>query len=312
MTGQELRQLQDALQRQADSVQREFVALGEQLKVISRQMVERGADQTALAAEQEFLRARQQTLADDINRWRDRARAVTQPRSDDALRDYLTGLREVSDETLRPMVEHLLFVLDASDDDLARLAQKSTAAKPTTAAGRLLERARTEFDLRGSDPAPRQRAANEFVNRPGMAQDDATVAEIEAAAESPDPTVRDLALLTAIQLHRFRALRMADPQAVQASVARLTEIQHPAAIPALVALLENTRAGFADVGGEMNNRRFRLLALECLARWHTAEARRAVQARQQDRDFHIAEAARRALDDDPGEWAGPLTTSDKP
>ena len=304
MIGQELRQLQEALHRQADSVQHEFVGIGEQLKVLSRQMGERGADHEALAAQQTALRDRQQVLAGDINQWRDRARAVLQQRDDDALRDYLANLRDISEPPLRPLVEHVLFMLTASDEELAQLAQASTPAQPTTAAGRLLQRARTEFDLRGTDPAARQRAASEFANRPTVAQDEAIVAELEAALESTDPMVREVAFLTVIQLHRFRALRMADLDKVQASVERLTQLNHPAVIPTLVALLENTRTGFADVGGDVSNRRSRLLVLERLAVWHTAEARRALQARQQDRDFHIAEAARRALEEHPGEWTG--------
>jgi hypothetical protein len=306
MIGQELRQLQEALHRQADSVQREFVAIGEQLKVISRRMGERDADHAALAAEQAALRDRQQTLADAINQWRDRARAVLQQRSDDDLRNYLTALRDLSEPPLRALVEHVLFLLTASDEELAQLAQTSAPAQPTTPAGRLLERARIEFDLRGSDPAPRQRAASEFANRPNVAQDDAIVAELEAALEAPDPIIKEIALLTVIQLHRFRALRLADLDVAQASVERLTQINHPAVIPTLVAILENVRTGFAETGGDVSNRRARLMVLECLVRWHTAEARRALQARQQDRDFHIAEAARRALADSPGEWAGPL------
>ena len=306
MIGQELRQLQEALHRQADSVQREFVAIGEQLKVISRQMGERDADHAALAAQQTALRDRQQLLADDINQWRDRARAVLQQRTDEALRDYLTNLREASEPPVRPLVEHGLMLLNATEEELAQLAQKATPAAPTTAAGRLLERARTEYDLRQTDPAARQRAASEFANRPTMAQDDAIVAELEAAFESSDATVREVAFLTVIQLHRFRALRMADLDKAQASVERLTQINHPAVVPTLVAILENTRTGFADVGGDVSNRRSRLMVLERLVELHTAEARRAIQSRLQDRDFHIAEAARRALEDFPGEWTGPL------
>lgn len=305
MIGQELRQLQEALHRQADSVQREFVALGEQLKVLSRQMGERDADHEALAAEQTALRDRQQVLAGDINQWRDRARAVLQQRSDDALRDFLTHLRDISEPPLLPLVEHVLFLLTATEEELAQLAQKAAPTAPTTAAGRLLERARTEYDLRGTDPAARQRAASEFANRPNLAQDDAIVAELEAAFESTDATVREVAFLTVIQLHRFRALRMADLDKAQASVERLTQINHPAVIPTLVAILENVRTGFAEVGGDVSNRRSRLMVLERLVAWRTAEARRALQARLQDRDFHIAEAARRALADFPGEWTGP-------
>src|SRR5262245_24972611 len=187
MIGQELRQLQEALHRQADNVQREFVAVGEQLKVLSRQMGERDADHAALAQEQATLRDRQQELAGAINQWRDRARALLQQRSDDALRTFLTDLREVSEPPLRPLVEHVLMLVNATEEELAQLEQKrAPVAATNTPAGRLLERARTEYDLRQSDPGARQRAASEFANRPNMAQDDDVVAELEAALAAPD------------------------------------------------------------------------------------------------------------------------------
>ncbi|MGH2523401.1 MAG: hypothetical protein ACRDH2_12935 [Anaerolineales bacterium] len=309
MIGQELRQLQEALNRKADSVQREFTAVGDQLKVIGRRLLERNVDREPLLAEQEALRARQQALAGEVNLWRDRARGVVQQRSDELLRAFLRDILAAlpGDEAVRPAVEHVLYLLDAPEEELAKLAQRQAQARPTTPAGRLLERARTEFDLRGSDPAPRQRAAFEFANRPGMAQDEAAIVEIEAALEAPDPTVREVALLTAIQLHRFRALRLADLDAAHASVERLARLDHPSVIPVLIAVLETPRTGFTQ-GVEGNNRPARLVALRRLAEWHTAEAQNALRARQSDRDPAIATEAAQALDASPGEWTGPTTS----
>ena len=309
MIGQGLRQLQEALNRKADGVQREFTAVSEQLKLIGRRMEreERETDPAALAVEQDALRARQQILAAEVNDWRDRARGVLQQRSDEVLRDYLNQLLTLDDESVRPAVEHALYLMSASDEELARLAQSQVQARPTTPAGRLIERARTEFDLRGNDPAPRRRAAMEFANRPSLAQDDAVIAEIEAALNDADPWVREVAFLTALQLHRFRAIRLADLDAAHASVERLTRFDDPAVIPILIAVLENARTGFTQ-GTEGNNKHSRLLALEYLAAWHTPEAQKAVRARTLDRNEAIAREAQRALDAFPGEW----TTSAKP
>lgn len=306
MIGQGLRQVQEALNRKADSVQREFNTLGEQLKLIGRRMSDREADHAALAAEQEALRARQQVLADEVNEWRAQARAVLQQRSDEALRDYLSQLLTLADESVHPAIEHALYLMGASEEELARLAESQVKARSTTPAGRLIERARTEFDLRGSDPAPRQRAAQEFANRPGLAQDDEAIAEIEAMLNDADPLVREVAFLTTLQLHRFRALRLADLDAAHASVERLTRFDDPAVIPILIAVLENARTGFTQ-GAEGNNQRSRLLALEYLVAWHTPEAQRVVRARALDRDETIAREAQRALDAFPGEWTTTTT-----
>jgi hypothetical protein len=308
--GQELRQLQAALNQKADAVQREFVAVGEQLKVISRQMTERDSDHEKLAAEQETLHGQQQALAEEVNLWRERARGVLHQRSDEALQAYLGKLLETSDETVRPAIEQILHLLGLPEEELAKLteAHAQAQAKPTTPAGRLLERARTEFDLRGSDPAPRQRAAVEFANRSGIAQDEAAIAEMEAALEAADPIVREVALLTTLHLHRFRALRLADLDAAHASVERLVQLDHPAAVPHLVAVLENARTGYVQ-GAEANNQRSRVLALRRLIAWHTSEARTAVRARLLDRDPEVRALATQALEASPDEWSGPVQST---
>jgi hypothetical protein len=303
-----LRQLQDALNKRADTIQREFTAVGERLKAVSRQMLEVGVGNLdPLLAEQEALHARQQALAEEVNLWRDRARAVLKQASDEALRAYLDELRAASDESLRPAVERAIYLLDAPEEELIALAHQTTPVRPLTPAGRLIERARTEFDLRGTDPDPRRRAAVEFANRPGMAQDDAAIEEIEAAMDDPDPLVKEIATLTAIQLHRFRATRLADLQVGHEAVKHLAHIPHPAVIPVLIEILENPRTGFLkDENGvvEGDNGRSRGLALTRLVEWRTPEAQAAVRGRQFDRDPRIVKAAARALELFPGEWKG--------
>jgi hypothetical protein len=171
----------------------------------------------------------------------------------------------------------------------------------------LIERARTEYDLRGKDPAPRHKAAVEFANRPGMAQNDEALAELEAAldAYAQDALVKEVVTLTLIQLHRFRATRLGDLDAAYASVQRLTRLNHPAVIPVLIEIVETPRTGFAQGEGGMvegNNTRSREAALRSLVEWHTPEAQAAVRARQRDRDPQIAQEAARALEQYPGEW----------
>jgi hypothetical protein len=312
MFGQGLRQVHQALNGKADSVQREFTAANDQLAAIGRKLLEsQTEDREQLTAEQETLRERRAALAEEVNLWRDRAKNLMQQPGEDSLRVYLNELLQVDDEIIRPAVKHALYLLDASEEELAGLSQDRAEARPLTAAGRLLERARTSYDLRGSDPAPRQQAASEFANRSGMAQDEQAIAEVEAALDDPDAFVRELAALTVIQLHRFRAMRLADLDAAHESVKHLARLKHQAVIPVLAAVLENPRAGFARSEGgdepvEANNDRSRLMALMRLIEWHTPEARAAVQSRQLDRSSQISELAVKALEMFPGEWAGPI------
>jgi HEAT repeat protein len=305
-----LRQLQEALHHKADEVQREFVEASEELDLIGRQILEaRGEERGPLRERQLALRERQQQIAGTINEWRERARAVLQQRGSGSLRAFIQEMAGLGDERVRQAAEYALYLMDAPEEELERLsegAQKKTAETP---AGRLLQRARTEYDLRGADIAARQRAAVEFANRSGMAQDDAAIAEIEASLEDSDPLVRETAVLTFIQLHRFRALRVADLDMAHASVQRLAEMPHPAVVPVLVEIVEKPRTGYvSEASGpvEQENARSRLVALLRLVEWHTAEAQKAVLSRQFDRDSHIVAAAKRALELFPGEWRGPL------
>ncbi|MBI3764707.1 MAG: hypothetical protein HY260_22940 [Chloroflexi bacterium] len=302
-----LRQLQDALNRKADSIQHSFIAISARLAEIERELPRVYDDERpALTAEQETLRSRQAEVANEINMWRERAFAITQQRSEQALRAYLRSLLDAVDETLQPDVERALNYIDAPDAGMAALTPGGAMTKPITPAGRLIQRARAEHDLRSAEPAPRQRAAVEFANRPGMAQDEAAIAEIEAALNDPDPMAREMAALAAIQLHRFRATRMADLDAAHESVLRLTRFNHPAVVPVFIEVLEHPRTGFVNGDEEGNNDRSRMAALTRLVEWHTADAQNALKGRQFDRDPQIARVAARALELFPGEWAGPL------
>lgn len=310
MIGLGLRQVQAALNRKADEIQREFVAASERLEEIGRKMLEvTEEDRRALRAEQGALRERQVTLAEEINLWRERGRKVLNQPGQTSLRAYLNELLSLEDPAITPAVQHALYLLDAPEEELERLSATPERAAETPAA-RLLKRAREDYDMRGTDPGPRLRSAVEFANRPGMAQDDDALAEIEAAMQDTDPLVRETAALTAIQIHRFRALRTADLDVAHKSTQRLAQIKYPAAIPVLVEILEKPRTGFVNGPQgpeERNNGRSRMVALLRLVEWHTGEAQKALRARQFDRDPNIVKAAARALDLFPGEWTGPLT-----
>jgi len=304
-----LRQLQDALNRKADDVQREFIALSERIDEVGKEILEsRDEERKRLREKQATLRSEHQGLAEETNLWRERARAVMQKSGREGLRDYLNELLELGEEMVKPAIEHMVYILDAPEEEIARL-QESFEPQKLTPAGRLIERSRTEYDLRGSDPIVRHREAVSFANRPGIAQDDEALAEIEAAMVDPDPLVRELAILTTIQLHRFRVLRIADLDLVHESVQYLARINHLAVIHVLVEILGTPRTGFTsgeEGAVEGDNGRSRMVALLRLVEWHTAEAKSAVHGRKFDRDSHIVKAAERALELFPGPWSGPL------
>jgi hypothetical protein len=299
MVNQALRQLQEALNHKADTIQREFIVVGEKLHSLGRRITEaRGDEQQALLAEQEALHQNRQALAEEVNIWRDRAREVFRSQGEAQLRGFLTGLTTMNDETVRAAAERALILANATEEQLAALAETEVRARPTTPAGRLIERAHTEFDLRGQDPAFRQRAAVEFANRPGLAQNDDALAELEAAVGDADPIVQEVVLLTLVQIHRFRAVRLADLDVGLVSTDRLTHINHPAAIPALIEIAQAHRTGFTHTDNEVveaSNRPLREAAIVRLVAWNTPQALAAVNARRQDRDSYIVEVANRAL-----------------
>ncbi len=308
-----LRQLQQALDQKANQIQQEFILASEQLEEIGRKLLEAVPEDTErLREQQRAVRARQQTLADDVNTWRDRARGVRSQPGAQSLRIFLNELLSLDDPLLNPAIHRALYLLDAPEEELAKLAEREGPIAITTPAGRLLQRSRTEFDLRGADAGARQRAAVEFANRPGLAQQDAAIAEIEAAIEDPDPLVREIALLTMIQLHRFRSMRSADLDQAHASVQKLASLNHVTAIPTLIEILERPRTGFvqSEAGPEeADNNRSRMVALLRLIEWHTPEAKMAVHKLQFDRDPNLVKTSRRALELFPDEWSGPLKTT---
>jgi hypothetical protein len=104
-------------------------------------------------------------------------------------------------------------------------------------------------------------------------------------------------------------MRSADLDQAHASVQRLAALNHVAAIPVLVEVLEKPRTGFVqtDTGPqETDNSRSRMVALLRLIAWHTAEAKLAVHKVQFDRDKDLVKTAKRALELFPEEWSGPL------
>ncbi len=308
MLGQSLRDLQAALNRKADSVQREFVEIGDSLQALSRRIADMpSSGQAGALAEQAALRERQHALADEANDWRDKARAALRQPGDDALQAYLDQLAAGSDEAVVAAAARARHLLTAPEAELEQMSQARAREVPTTPAARLIERARTEFDLRGPYPAPRQQSAVQFANRPGLAQDDTVTAELEAALTDSDPVVQDMAALTLIQIYRFRATRLGDLDAAHAAVLWLAAFKHRGAIPVLIEIAETPRTGYANQRGDMvttTNLPSREAALEALAMWHTSEARTAVRARLNDRDSQIAKAAECVLDENPGEWGG--------
>jgi len=297
-----------ALTHKADLLQHDFSALGDALQALGRQIVNTPSGDTGpLRAEQTSLHNRRSVLAAEINIWRDRARTLERPLDEAALQAFMDELAAAGDEAVAAAVAATRAAdayAAAHPDEAPALAQPQSVANP---AERLLARARTENDLRADNPAARQREAVEFANRPGLAQNDAALASLEAALADPDPFVSDMAALALIQAHRFRALRLGDLEVAHQSVRWLARSKHRAAIPVLIEILESSRSGYVpgDGGGlvEGNNRRSRLVALASLVEWRTPAAQAAIRARMRDRDPQMVAAAERALALFPGDWA---------
>ncbi len=311
MIGLGLRQVQQALDSKADAIQREFIATGDELDEVGRELLEASPEQREpLREKQRLLRDRQRDLAAEVNEWRDRARGVRSQPGQHTLREYLNDLLKLDDPLLTPSIEHALYLLDAPEEELEKLAQQAETTVVSTQAGRLIQRARTDFDLRRSDIGARERAAVEFANRPGVAQQDNLVEEIEAAINDPDPMVKETAVLTVIHLHKFRCMRVADLDTAYASVQKLASLNHLAAVPVLVEVLESPRTGYmkGEDGSmvEADNHRSRMVALLRLIEWHTPQAKMAVHLVQFDQDKDIVKAAKRALELFPEDWSGPL------
>lgn len=296
-----------ALERKASAVQNEFIQLSEQLDDLAREISDAVEDgRKPIREQQQALRVEQQQIAEDVNLWRRRAREVTQQSGTSSLRAYLNDLLELNEELVTPAVQNALTLLDTPPDERGFTDEQPILTQQSSV-GRLLERARTEYDLRVSDPAIRMKEAIAFANRAGMAQDEDIIAEISAAMDDPDPLVRESAIFTTIQLYRFRALRLADLEQAHAAVQQLTQIAHPAIVPVLIEIVEQPRVGYIQEGGESkqaDNSRSRTVALLKLVEWHTVEAQIALQKLKFDRDPHIVKAAQRALELFPERWNG--------
>jgi hypothetical protein len=305
-----LQQIQESLARHADEIQHQFVQISDELTSIGSKLLEvRGEERQELRSEQKKLRSRQQELAQEVNLWRDRAREVLTQRGESSLRAYLEELLILELPDVTRAVEHTMTLLNASDEEREALTAATLRPEATTPAGRLIERAKVEYDLRSTDQAARKRAAVEFANRTGISQDDSVLAEIEGALEDPDPMVQETMILTAIELHRFRSLRLADLDSAHESVQKLASFNHPAVVPVLIEIAENPRTGYREGEAgteEQENSRSRLVALLRLVEWHTAEAQVAVKGRTFDRDAHIVKAAKHALDLFPEQWGGSI------
>lgn len=302
-----LRQVKEALERKASAVQHEFIQLSEQLEVLGRAIVDAEEEERkTIREEQQVLRVEQQQIAEDVNRWRTRAREVTQQPGTTSLRAYLNDLLELNEELVTPALQNALVLLDTPPDERG-FSEEQPILRQQTPVGRLLERARSEYDLRVSDSAVRMREAIAFANRAGVAQDEDIIAEVAAAMDDPDPIARELAILTTIQLYRFRALRLADLEQAHTAVQHLTQIKHLAIVPVLIEIVEQPRVGYIQDDGEStqtDNGRSRMVALLKLVEWHTADGQLALRKLKYDRDPHIVKAAQRALELFPEQWNG--------
>jgi hypothetical protein len=311
LIGLGLRQLREALDRKADEVQREFSELSNTLNELNIELLELEGDARPPHLEKiKAAKARQIEVAEEINQWRERARRVLQTRGGQTLRDYIEELKTLGEEDITRAADQALWMMDSPEEALEAISMQAAQPQDQSPVNRLLERGRTEYDLRLGDLSARSRAAVEFANRPGMIQNKEAIRELDEAAGDSDPLVRELVLLTTIQLHRARATGLADLDQAFASVKHLARIDSPAAVPALATIVNSPRTGFrTDEDGESiegDNSRARMVALLRLVELHTPDAKAAVHARQFDKNSEIASTAKRALDLFPGPWNGPL------
>ncbi|MDF1499140.1 MAG: hypothetical protein P1P76_01540 [Anaerolineales bacterium] len=306
-----LRQVQEALDRKGNLVQQEFIRMSDELDELGHKIIEaEGEEKKALKEEQRLLRERQRDVAEEVNLWRRRARDVLAQPGEGMLRTYLNKLLELDEPTIVPSIDQALKLLDTPPEERGPIDATPDYSEQTPVE-RLIERARTEYDLRASDPGVRQREAVAFANRLGLAQDEQVLVDIAAAMRDPDPLVAELATLTTIQLYRFRAIRFADLDEAHEAVQFLARLNHPSVIPVLVEVATQRRVGYVQQGGEgehveRHNNRSRMVALLRLVKWHTAEAKLAIQKLCYDQDAHIAKAAERALELFPGPWTGKI------
>jgi hypothetical protein len=303
----ELRDLHEVLTRQVSSIQREFTVVQEQLAVLRRKWTEaEPEDRPAVLAEQEALKEKQLPLAESVNLWRERLRGIEVPKGEAALEQLLTELSGCGVPEIAEAVEHARKLMAMDPEERDALIQKQTAAAVTTPAGRLLERARTSYDLRHDGAGALQKAAVEFSNRSGIAQDDAALEELEAALSHRDSLVADLAARTVVQILRFRILRSAEADMIRQATLRLVALPCAYVVPVLTELLITPRTAYRQAAGGMveeSNAAERLQALIALVEhWRSREVQNTIRTRIYDKEPDIANAAERALEAFPGEW----------
>jgi hypothetical protein len=304
----ELRELAMVLDRKVTAIQREFTSLADQLATLRRKWSEEEeTERPRIVKEQEALKEKQHLLAEQVNIWRDRVRAIENPSGEQAMKDALEEILGCGDPEVIQAVNRSKEIMAMSPEEKAALFNKAAAATSNTPVGRLVQRAQSSYDLRNGGPVVRQEAAVEFANRSGMAQDENVIVELEAAMQDADPVVSDLALRTIVQIYRFRIVRAAELDTGQAAAQKLVKIRNPIIIPTLIEILKNPRQGYVLVDGNLqegSNGPARLLALIALVEFRTKEAQDVLRMRRYDRDPNISNAAERALEAFPGDWSG--------
>jgi hypothetical protein len=304
----ELRDLAMVLERKVTAIQREFTSLADQLGVLRRKWSEEEeTERPRILKEQEALKEKQQVMAELVNVWRDRLRAIENPAGEKAMLAAMEELLGSGDPEVVEAVHRAQKIMAMSPEEKAALFNKAAAATSNTPVGRLVQRAQSSYDLRSGGSKVRQETAVEFSNRTGIAQDDAVLTELEAAIQDTDPVVSDVALRAIVQILRFRAVRAAELDTGMAAVQKLVKIKDPVVIPVLIEILKNPRQGYILVDGNLqegSNDAARLLALIALVDFRTKEAQDVMRMRRYDKDPNIAKAAERALEVFPGEWTG--------
>lgn len=316
MLGPIVTQLQRLMERKASAVQRSFLKMSQELEDLGNEMMKLSGEEhrTALARQKE-IRQEQQNVAENINVWRDFAREAVLQGTEERMREYIGRIKQQADDDLMEELDDLLFLLDNPDEILKRLEEAERKADSGTPVDRLIERAMTVYDMRQESDQARREAAFEFANRQGMMQTEGVLEQLERFTDDDDRFVRETALLTLIQMHRLRAMRLADIRQSHESVKRLTLIKHPAVIPSLIEILENPRKGYLDRDGgvvEVDNVRSRQIALLRLVEWHTPEAQKAIYMRRFDQNSDIVNFVEKALEMFPGEWNGVLPDRNDP
>jgi hypothetical protein len=304
----ELRELAMVLDRKVTALQKEFTSLADQLAVLRRKWTEEEeSERPRIVKEQEALKEKQLLLAEQVNVWRDRLRAIENPSGEKAILNALEEFLGCGDAEVVKAVQRAKELFAMDPEEKAALFNKAAAATSNTPVGRLVQRAQTSYDLRNGGPAVRQEVAVEFSNRSGVAQDDEIISELEIAMQDSDPIVSDVAMRTMVQIFRFRAVRAAELDTGHAAVQKLVKIQNPIVIPVLIEIMKNPRQGYIVVDGNLqegSNDNTRLLALIALVEFRTKEAQDAIRMRRYDRDPNIVNAAERALQAFPGDWSG--------